>query len=130
MRQDAGRAWSHGLGPARQCAAGKNGDTALRAAIESSLARRKAAEQTAEATWNRSGQLLDCLLPDECARYLVDSGSLQAQRISLWPGCSYPDDLRPTLYRLTALSAGGQATAIRTAPARLTQLKLQACPIP
>ncbi len=35
---------------------------------------RKAAEQTVEATWKRSGQLLDCFPPDECSRYLANSG--------------------------------------------------------
>ena len=35
---------------------------------------RKAAERTVEATWRRSGQLLDRFSPDECGRYLVNSG--------------------------------------------------------
>jgi len=35
---------------------------------------RRAAERTVEATWKRSGQLLDCFSPHECSRYLVNSG--------------------------------------------------------
>ncbi len=35
---------------------------------------RKAAERSVEATWKRSGQLLDCFPPDECSRYIVNSG--------------------------------------------------------
>jgi len=35
---------------------------------------RKAAERTVEATWKRVGTLLDAFSPDECARYLVNSG--------------------------------------------------------
>ena len=35
---------------------------------------RKATGRTVEATWKRSGQLLDCFPPDECSRYLVNSG--------------------------------------------------------
>jgi transposase len=35
---------------------------------------RKAAERTVEATWKRSGELLDCFRPDECGRYLQNSG--------------------------------------------------------
>ncbi len=35
---------------------------------------RKAAERTAEATWQRIGSLLDAFAPEECANYLVNSG--------------------------------------------------------
>lgn len=35
---------------------------------------RKAAERTVEATWKRSGQLLDQFKPEECSRYLQNSG--------------------------------------------------------
>lgn len=35
---------------------------------------RKAAERTAEATWQRIGALLDAFEPHECANYLVNSG--------------------------------------------------------
>ena len=35
---------------------------------------RKAAERTLEATWKRSGKLLECFQSDECGRYLVNSG--------------------------------------------------------
>ena len=35
---------------------------------------RKAAERTVEATWKRSGKLLECFQSDECGRYLVNSG--------------------------------------------------------
>jgi transposase len=38
---------------------------------------RKAAERTAEATWKRSGTLLDLFKPDECAAYLANSGYAQ-----------------------------------------------------
>lgn len=38
---------------------------------------RKAAERTHEATWKRSGTLLDLFKPDECAAYLVNSGYAQ-----------------------------------------------------
>jgi transposase len=38
---------------------------------------RKAAERTAEATWKRSGTLLDLFKPDECAKYLANSGYAQ-----------------------------------------------------
>ena len=36
---------------------------------------RKAAERTVEATWRRIGKLLDHFSADECANYLVNSGS-------------------------------------------------------
>jgi transposase len=39
---------------------------------------RKAAERTAEATWKRAGTLLDLFKPDECNKYLVNSGYAQA----------------------------------------------------
>ena len=35
---------------------------------------RKAAERTMEATWRRSGEVLTRFAPDECARYLQNSG--------------------------------------------------------
>jgi transposase len=35
---------------------------------------RKAAERTVESTWMRSGELLKRFLPDECQRYLQNSG--------------------------------------------------------
>ena len=35
---------------------------------------REAAERTVEATWNRSGELLKQFLPDECQKYLQNSG--------------------------------------------------------
>jgi transposase len=35
---------------------------------------RKAAERTVETTWKRTGQLLECFAPDECSRYLTNSG--------------------------------------------------------
>lgn len=35
---------------------------------------RKAAERTVEATWMRSGELLNHFKPDECGRYLQNSG--------------------------------------------------------
>ena len=35
---------------------------------------RKAAERTVEATWKRSGEILDHFKPDECGRYLRNSG--------------------------------------------------------
>jgi transposase len=35
---------------------------------------RKAAERTVEATLKRSGELLNRFLPDECGRYLQNSG--------------------------------------------------------
>jgi transposase len=35
---------------------------------------RKAAERTVEKTWKRAGALLDRFTPDECGRYLVNSG--------------------------------------------------------
>ncbi len=35
---------------------------------------RKAAERTVEATWKRSGELLDHFKPDECGRYLQNAG--------------------------------------------------------
>jgi len=35
---------------------------------------RKAAERTVEATWRRAGALLDHFTPQECGRYLVNSG--------------------------------------------------------
>ena len=35
---------------------------------------RKAAERTVEATWKRSGELLDHFKPNECSRYLQNSG--------------------------------------------------------
>jgi len=35
---------------------------------------RQAAERTAEATWKRTGSLLDRFKPDECQRYLVNAG--------------------------------------------------------
>jgi len=35
---------------------------------------RKAAERSVEATWRRIGTLLDRFSPDECSRYLVNSG--------------------------------------------------------
>ena len=35
---------------------------------------RKAAERTKEATWKRSGEILNRFAPDECARYLQNSG--------------------------------------------------------
>lgn len=35
---------------------------------------RKAAERTVEATWKRTGELLDYFRPDECGRYLQNSG--------------------------------------------------------
>ncbi len=38
---------------------------------------RKAAERTAEATWKRSGTLLDLFPPNECAAYLANSGYAQ-----------------------------------------------------
>jgi transposase len=38
---------------------------------------RKAAERTAEATWKRSGTLLNLFKPDECAKYLANSGYAQ-----------------------------------------------------
>lgn len=38
---------------------------------------RKAAERTAEETWKRAGTLLDLFKPDECARYLANSGYVQ-----------------------------------------------------
>ena len=31
-------------------------------------------ERTIEATWRRTGALLDCFSPGECANYLVNSG--------------------------------------------------------
>ena len=39
---------------------------------------RKAAERTAEATWQRIGQLLDHFKPDECARYIANAGYASA----------------------------------------------------
>jgi len=35
---------------------------------------RQAAERTVEATWKRTGSLLDCFKPDECQRCLVNAG--------------------------------------------------------
>jgi transposase len=35
---------------------------------------RKAAERTVEATWKRTGELIDRFKPDECSRYLQNSG--------------------------------------------------------
>jgi len=35
---------------------------------------RKAAERTVDATWKRSGEILDLFKPDECRRYLRNSG--------------------------------------------------------
>ena len=35
---------------------------------------RKACERTMEATWKRSGEILTRFTPDECARYLLNSG--------------------------------------------------------
>jgi transposase len=35
---------------------------------------RKAAERTVDATWKRTGKLLDNFKPDECGRYLQNSG--------------------------------------------------------
>jgi transposase len=35
---------------------------------------RRATERTVEATWKRSGELLNRFLPDECGRYLQNSG--------------------------------------------------------
>ena len=35
---------------------------------------RKAAERTVETTWKRCGELLDQFKPDECGRYLQNSG--------------------------------------------------------
>src|SRR6185312_15633475 len=35
---------------------------------------RKAAERTVEATWKRSGQILQQFMPDECSRYLQNAG--------------------------------------------------------
>lgn len=35
---------------------------------------RKAAQRTVEMTWKRLGLLLDCFSPDECGRYLRNSG--------------------------------------------------------
>lgn len=35
---------------------------------------RKADERTVEDTWRRSGTLLDCFSPGECAKYLINSG--------------------------------------------------------
>ena len=35
---------------------------------------RKAAERSHEATWLRIGSLLDAFSPDECAKYLANSG--------------------------------------------------------
>jgi transposase len=39
---------------------------------------RKAAERTAQATWQRIGQLLDAFSPAECANYLKNSGYASA----------------------------------------------------
>jgi transposase len=35
---------------------------------------RKAAERTVEATWKRTGALLDCFTPQECANYIANAG--------------------------------------------------------
>jgi transposase len=35
---------------------------------------RQAAERTVEATWKRTGSLLDRFPPDECQRYLLNAG--------------------------------------------------------
>ena len=35
---------------------------------------RKASERTVEATWKRSGEIVSRFLPDECGRYLTNSG--------------------------------------------------------
>lgn len=39
---------------------------------------RKAAERSVETTWRRAGALLDEFKPDECARYLLNSGYASA----------------------------------------------------